>query len=662
MCGIAGYIDFRTASPDQRILNAMAHSLTRRGPDEQGTLVLGPCGFAHTRLSIIDVGGSPQPMLVPDSNVALAYNGELYNYKELRRSLEQLGETFVTEGDTEVVLRSISRGGVSALPTLDGMFALAAWDRSQESLLLARDPLGEKPLFYAEVAPGVLVFGSEPKALLEHPEVDRSLNTEALRQALRFRAVYGEACLHRGVRQLPPGHYLEFSREGLKVGRFHALIEEAQRKRKSSTTLGDQEYVGTGLELFMESVRERLIADVPVGAFLSGGLDSSLIVAAMRKLRPANEQIRTFSVGFQGDPHSELGFAQIVADAVGTQHTALTVGPEAFVRRMAELSACRDGPVSQPADVAIAEMSLTARDSVKVALSGEGADEIFGGYPKYGFANASWALRRAISIIGAQPTARVAGALGMDRTRALVAARALACRTEAESAAQWFSYFDQRDLQTLLPGIGWGEVEWERTMSAHRAAALAGTDASPLFRMQAIDCLTWLPGNMLERGDRMTMAEGLEVRPPFLDKELAAFGLALPDHLKIRGKTSKWIVRQWASELLPPEITNRPKWGFHVPLAEWFRVEMREMLFDYLCASDGLCGRYGNPAEIDRMLAAHDERKIDASSSLWTLLSAEVWYQDVFLPRNSQSSTTEQGVASLPKSIPPISAAPLPRP
>ena len=625
-------------------------------------MVLGPCGFAHTRLSIIDVDGSPQPMLVPDSNIALAYNGELYNYKELRRSLKELGDNFVTEGDTEVVLRSITRGGASALPSLDGMFALAAWDREKEVLLLARDSLGEKPLFYAELAPSVLVFGSEPKALLEHPEVDRALDTGALRQALRFRAVYGEACLHRGVRQLQPGHYLEFSRAGLKIGRFHDLIEEARSARKRSAAQSDQALVSTGLELFMNSVRERLIADVPVGAFLSGGLDSSLIVAAMRQLRPANEEIRTFSVGFQGDPHSELGFAQIVADAVGTQHTAITVGPDAFLRRMAELSACRDGPVSQPADVAIAEMSLTARDCVKVALSGEGADEIFGGYPKYGFANAPWALKRAISVVGGQPTARMAGILGMDRTRALVAARALACRTEAESAAQWFSYFDQRDLQTLLPGIGWDEGEWKLTMSAHESVALAGTDASPLFRMQAMDCLTWLPGNMLERGDRMTMAEGLEVRPPFLDKDLAAFGLALPDRLKVRGKTSKWIVRQWASELLPPEITGRRKWGFHVPLAEWFRVEMREMLFDYLSASHGICGRYGDPAQIARMLAAHDKGKIDASSSLWTLLSAEVWYQDVFLPRNSQLSAMEQGAASLAKSLAHVSAALPPMP
>ncbi len=386
----------------------------------------------------------------------------------------------------------------------------------------------------------------------------------------------------------------------------------------------------------MKSVRERLIADVPVGAFLSGGLDSSLIVGAMRKIRPESAEIRTFSVGFSDDPHSELAYAQVVADAVGTRHTPITVGPEAFVRRMAELSACRDAPVSQPADVAVAEMSRIARESVKVVLSGEGADEIFSGYPKYAFAAAPLVLRKAIALVGAEPTAWLAGAFGMDRTRALVAARALACRTEAESAVQWFSYFDRRDLQSLLPGIDWGDAAWDRTMAAHVAAAGRGSEASPMFRMQAMDCLTWLPGNMLERGDRMTMAEGLEVRPPFLDKELAAFGLALPDRLKVRGKVSKWIVRQWAAELLPESIVNRRKWGFHVPLANWFRGPMRPMLHDYLGTDHGLCGIYGDRAALARLLESHDQGRVDASNSLWTLLSAEVWYQDVYLARNAK--------------------------
>jgi len=632
MCGIAGYIDFNR-DPRRGVLDGMTRALGRRGPDAHGVLADGPCGLAHTRLSVIDVEGSPQPMRLPDLDLAMVYNGEVYNYEALRAELQAAGVTFHTKGDTEVVLRWIAHSGPAALPKFDAMFAFAIWDRRRETLTLARDALGEKPLFYATPEPGVLVFGSEIKAVLQHPGVDHTLDEDGLRQALRFRAVYGAHSLHRGVRQLEPGCYLEFDRDGLRIGRFYDLVEEIGLATSRYAGLSQDQLIATGRELFMDSVEERLVADVPVGAFLSGGLDSSLIVAAMRRIRPPGAEIQTFSVGFAGDPHSELPFAQVVADAVGSRHTAISVGPDTYVQRFAELSGCRDGPVSQPADIAIAEMSQVARRSVKVVLSGEGADEVFAGYPKHGFAKAPWALRRTLAVVGPANAAALARGLGLDARRALVAARALAAPREVDRHAQWFSYFDRADLQALLPGLGWDSDDWERTLQSQAAVMGRLPGMGGLRRMQTTDCLTWLPNNMLERGDRMTMAEGLEVRPPFLDKELAAFGLALPDGVKVRRGIGKWIVRQWGGELLPDGIAGRGKWGFRVPLADWFRGPLRDFLEGYLLGANGLCAAYGDRAKIRDLLERQRAGAADLGETLWTLLAAEVWYQDVYLAR-----------------------------
>jgi len=616
---------------------AMVAALGRRGPDSTGTWVQGPCGLAHTRLSIIDVAGSPQPMQAPEHGVAFVYNGETYNYKALRQELEALGERFATNGDTEVIMRWLARSGPAALPKFDAMFAFGLWDERNQKLLLGRDALGEKPLFYATPTPGSIVFGSEIKAILAHPDVDRSLNMDAFRQALRFRAVYGAETLHRGVRQLEPGTYLEFDRNGLKIGRFFDLVQETATARAAQRGKSAEVLVREGRDLFLESVEQRLVADVPVGAFLSGGLDSSLIVAAMRKIRAPSEQIRTYSVGFSDDPHSELHFASLMAEAIGSQHQAINVGPEAYMKRFAELSACRDGPVSQPADIAIAEMSGIAKNDVKVVLSGEGADEVFAGYPKYSFAAAPGALRTLARVLGAGNLAGLAGMAGLDRRRALVAARALAEPREVDRHVQWFSYLDRADLHRILPGLDWSGANWERAIASQTEALGRVQDRDGLLRMQMLDCLTWLPGNMLERGDRMTMAEGLEVRPPFLDKELAAFGLALPAALKVRGATGKWIVRQWAKELVPDDIISRKKWGFRTPLKEWFRGPMKDFLIDHISASHGLCQEYADIAEVRKLVDDHVEGRIDAGETLWTILSAEVWYQNVYRPRQDEA-------------------------
>lgn len=630
MCGIAGYVDFSAGRPIEAILRAMTEALSRRGPDGHGILMEGPCGLAHTRLSIIDVAGSPQPMRVSHSAISLVYNGELYNYRELRDELQAEGVNFDTAGDTEVILRWVEHRWSEALAKFDGMFGFAAWDMRRQSMLLGRDPMGVKPLFYSTPAPGMLVFGSEIKALLRHPLISRDLDFDAMRQSLRFRAVYGDRTLYKGIRQLDPGCYLEFDRSGLRAGRYFDLPEKTTAAKSSVTTKLSAELIDQGWDLFTRAVKKRLVADVPVGAFLSGGLDSSLVTAVMRQLRAPDEEVCTFSVGFEDDANSELPFAEQVATSLKTKHREVRVGANEYATRILELTGCRDAPLSEPADVAIAALSRVARETVKVVLSGEGADEVFAGYPKYGMAQIPWGVRKAVGLIGAERTSRLAGMMGQDKRRALVAARALTCPTELDRAIQWFSYLDRAELEAALPGLNWSEDNWALTAETQRTIFGRLNDLTKLGRMQTIDCLSWLPGNLLERADRMTMAEGLELRVPFLDKALVPFGIALPDSLKIRGRTSKWMVRQWASKHLPASIVGRRKWGFRVPLAEWFRGKLKGLATDYLLSGRGLGASYGNPARIRAMLESHLSGRIDANLAIWTLLVAEIWYQDVF--------------------------------
>lgn len=630
MCGIAGYVDFCGVIPDPGVLDRMTATLARRGPDARGTYTDGPCGLAHTRLSIIDLAGSPQPMRLANSDVALSYNGELYNYRELRAELASRNVPLHTSGDTEALLRWIELEWHEALRRFDGMFGFAAWNARKQALLLGRDPMGVKPVFYATPQPGLIVFGSEIKALLQHPLVDARLDEDSLRQVLRFRAVYGGGTLYRGVRQLEPGCWLEFSHAGVRAGKYFDLLTEAARERSAQAAMSRAQVLDDGRMRLEQAVRKRLTADVPVGAFLSGGLDSSLIAATMRRCRAPGEAVETFSVGFADDRHSELPHARVVAEALRTSHTEVHLREEDYCNLFVEMTLCRDAPISEPADLAIARMSEVAKRSVKVVLSGEGADEGFAGYPKYRFAGFPAMGRLMLRAVGPRRVARLAGAVGIDARRAGVAARSIAAAGEIERMAQWFSYFDRAALNSLLPGLNWTAGAWDATLDHQRAVLAACNGASSMARMQSVDCLTWLPGNLLERGDRMTMAYGLEMRVPFLDKRMVPFGLAMSDRLKIRGGASKWAIRQWAGALLPESIVNRKKWGFKVPLADWFRGRMRSMLEDYVLANDGICGTYGQRAAVQNLIAAHMSGAVDAHMELWTLLAAEVWHRDSF--------------------------------
>lgn len=627
MCGIAGYLDFR-AAPRTSVLEAMAATLRLRGPDAVGTAIDAHCGLAHTRLIVLDPEGGLQPMCADGSPVTLTYNGELYNFTHLRDELARDGITCRTRGDTEVVLRWVAQHWNAGLHRFEGMFGLAAWDRDQKRLLLARDPFGIKPLFYAAPRPGLFIFASEIKAILAHPEVSARIDADALRQALRFRAVYAGDTLYDGIRQLPPGAWLTVDPSGaITTGHYFNIALRTLRVRDQLRSLTDDQLIQRGEETIAAAVRSHIVADVPVGAFLSGGLDSSLITALMREARDPDAELHTFSVGFEDDPSSELPHAAEVAAALRTKHHEVRVGPRDYIDHLARLTACRDAPLSEPADVAVALMSEAARRHVTVVLSGEGADEAFGGYPKYRFARAPRALRSAMRALGPDRIARLARLGGVNPRRARVAARALASRTDLESMTQWFSYLDRARLAALLPGLDWTDAHWDRTLAPQRDAVTLASWDGPLARMQGVDCLTWLPGNLLERGDRMTMSASLEMRVPFLDASVAVFGLALPDHCKLRGGEGKWLLRRIAERRLPASIINRRKWGFRVPLAQWFRGPLRDFLESHLNSSDALIAAHGNRAAVRALLDDHFAQRTDASWELWTLLATDLWWR-----------------------------------
>jgi len=613
MCGIAGYVDL-AQGPSEAILRDMAAEIAHRGPDADGIWINGEIGLVHTRLSIIDLSESTQPM--SSASGAITFNGEIYNYRELR---SRISGDFSTHGDTEVLLRGIDEHGIDFLNRIDGMFSFGHWDIEGRRLLLARDRFGKKPLFVSQPRPDLLVFGSEPKALLRHPEVGESLDEGALREVVRYRAVYGRQSLYSGIRQIPPGHAFEWCGGEVVMSEwFDAANLVVRRGDAGDQTLLEQE--------FMASVEARLVSDVPVGAFLSGGIDSSLVVAAMRRLKP-NDDIHTFSVSFEGDPDDEHAFASSVADRFHTIHHRIVVGQDDFIEGMGAYSRIRDAPLSEPADLAVARMSAAAREHVKVVLSGEGADEAFAGYPKYQLAGLPSMLAFGIRCLPLGVMMAFARMAGMSERRVGVALRAIRQPDELARISQWFSAGTPLRLKSVFPKL-WQDLETQG-VAQQRAFDLASERTSdPIRRMQFVDLATWLPGNLLERGDRMTMAEGLEARMPFMSEPMMRLGLGLQPSAKCSLRITKKPLRDLAEKLVGSDIARRRKWGFRVPLREWFHADLQHHLTDLLEEPRSFIADYGDRSAVDELVAEHVSGEEDHHMVLWTILACESWYQN----------------------------------
>lgn len=614
MCGIVGWMVEAGRAPPEARLRALTDTLVHRGPDGGGIwkTVSGrhEIAFGHRRLSIIDLGGGHQPMTSPDGRLTLTFNGEIYNYVELREELRARGHAFRTESDTEVLIEAYRAWGEECLGRLRGMFAFALFDHDRQRVLLARDAFGKKPLFLAQ-SPGALAFASEIGALLAFPATDRSLDWGALDAFLIDRYVPGPATLFQGIRKLPPGCLGVWENGSLAVRRYFTP--------PFATTAPDlfdfREAVGLFAAAFDEAVRLRMRSDAPFGAFLSGGIDSSAVVSAMS--RHARGPVRTFAVGFAEAAYSELDHARTVAQHFGTAHTERVITPADFFEAWPEALRLAGTPLANTSDVPIFLLSRLARESVKMVLTGEGADELLGGYPKH--RAEGWIGHYADWVPGAVHDRLVGPALnalpyGLRRVKVLAAA--LGERDAVARQRRWFGGMNEVTRAALT-----GRASLDRPDGFPFSIATP----SALRRTLFFDQTSWLPDNLLERGDRMMMAASVEGRMPFMDVELARLVARFPDRFLTGHRKGKAVLRAAMAPVLPPGILTRRKVGFRVPVDEWLRGPYRGQLHDLVEAKGAEIRRILDPGMLDRLAREHVEGRQNHEKVLWSLLNLELF-------------------------------------
>jgi asparagine synthase (glutamine-hydrolysing) len=605
MCGIAGICmrDGQPASEDQ--LRAMATALAHRGPDGDGVLLRRDVGLVHRRLSIIDLAGGANPIFNEDRTIAIVFNGEIYNYQELRADLQARGHRFATDSDTEVIVHAYEEQGEACLRDLAGMFALAIWDGRRRSVFLARDRFGKKPLFYFD-GPHGFVFASELKALLEDPRCPRAIDRAALDEYLAFGYVPGDRCILSGVRKLPPGSWLRWQ-----DGR---LVQERYWRPAVQAAHDERDWLAEAEAALRTAVRQRLRADVPLGVFLSGGIDSSAIAAiASQELgRP----ICTFSVGFAEEAYNELPYARLVAERYGSDHHEVVVNDDG-VDALPELAWHLDEPFADPSALPTYYVCRAARQHLKVCLAGDGGDEIFGGYTRYRqakqYARYDHIPARLRETVGAAVLAvsppHLWGRGAVERLSSTGAAR---------YAAQ-MTVFTPAERTALLP-----DAVPTRPLDRF-AYAFADADRDLVSTLQLIDQEHYLPDDILVKVDRMSMQNSLEVRAPLLDHRLAEIVNAAPATVKVQGNAGKVLLRRLVAPHLPPEVLERPKMGFGIPIKHWFRGALHEYARDLLLGSGSRTPGLLSRDSVQLVLTQHQAGMRDFSRKIWSLLMLEHW-------------------------------------
>ncbi len=600
-------------------LESMLQAIAHRGPDGQGACAYVCAGtghqvfLGHRRLAIIDPQGARQPMCDDAAGLALTFNGEIYNFRELRKELGSLGYVFKRDSDTEVLLRAFQHWGSDVVRHLRGMFAFAIWDARNERLFLARDRFGEKPLYLYEDASG-LYFASEIKALLRIPGVRPAVDLQSVWDYLAYRYVPGPKTLFGGIRKLLPGTFAIWQRGKVREQRYWSAPDRNLR----APVQPQPDAVENFLARLDGAVKMQMVSDVPFGAFLSGGLDSSAIVALMSR---HNTSVKTFSVGFAEDGYSELGYAAEVARHFGTDHHELIVSERDLMDKLPGLVSFRDAPVSEPSDIPIYMLACEAARSVKMVLTGEGSDEILGGYPKHIIERFAHGYQVLPGCVRHRLIAPLAHALPYEFRRLKTAVTNLNIEDWRERYVRWFGALNRSERDNLsILRLNGSAVDNVPPFDAD-------PQSSALRRILYFDQTSWLPDNLLERGDRMSMAASIESRVPFLDHELAEFASSLPDRYRVRGKCSKWILREAGKQLLPARILARPKVGFRVPVNRWFRGEMREYLLDHLQSASSMTRTYFDPKALDNVLAEHVDGRQNHEKLLWSLLNLEIWHR-----------------------------------
>jgi asparagine synthase (glutamine-hydrolysing) len=638
VCGIAGRLNFRSGAPvDPAALRGMGDLLAHRGPDGEGLWHDAAIGVVHRRLAVIDLSDAArQPMTGEDPRVWAVLNGEIYNFRELRAALAARGHRFRTQSDTEVLLAAYAEHGVDCLARLRGMFAFALWDGGRRRLLLARDRPGKKPLYYRLDGDGI-AFASEPKAFLAEPTFEATPALSALSDYLTYHYVPAPGSAFAGLHRVPPAHYLLVENGRVRLERYWRLGYLPKRAQPEAAAAAEL------LERLRDAVRCRLAADVPLGVFLSGGIDSSAVVALVAETGAA--PVRTFSIGFEERSHDELPFARLVARRYGTEHHEFVVRPAA-VDILPRLIWHYNEPYADSSAIPTFHLAELTRRHVTVALNGDGGDENLAGYRRHvaGRVADRWAglARPARRALAALMDALPGSGRGADYARRFVAGLG---EPPPARYARWASHLDPTLKQALTTEefrqAAGGRDSLEYLADRFRwAEGLDVVDAA-----LAADVETYLPDDLLVKVDIATMAHGLEGRSPFLDHEVMAYCASLPSDLKLRGRTTKYLLRRAVRGLLPAEVVDRPKQGFAVPIDRWFRRELRALVHDVLLDARTLQRGYFREAVVRRMLDEHRRGARGWHAELWSLLVLELWHR-MFVDRRPAAGSPVGPVAA----------------
>ena len=620
MCGIAGVLNLHRAPVGPGELAAMAATLRHRGPDGAGVFAPegAPVGLVHTRLSVLDLETGDQPMLSPDGSLALVFNGEIYNFRELRARLEGLGYRFRTRSDTEVILHAYAEWGERCPEHLDGMFAFALWDGRERRLLLARDRTGKKPLFVYRDAER-LVFGSEMKAILACGGVDDTLDPAAVPLYLTYGYVPSPGTFYRSIRKLPPATTLAVRPDGTAGERryWSPVFDGTGRRVRMDDAVEEVR------ELMTAAVRRRMVADVPVGAFLSGGIDSTIVVGLMSRL--ADRPVRTFSIGFSGDARfDETDVARSTARRLGTEHTEFVVEPAA-IELLDDLVTAYDEPFGDSSAIPTSTVSRLSREAVTVALTGDGGDELFGGYLRLHAGALSERIPSVLRRAGGH-VARWLPANGHPRGLPARAARFLSAAADPlpDRYLRWIGFFPDATESLLHPEVRAAVYDRAAVRASFRTE-LEGGGGSTLDRLLRLNFNTYLLDDLLVKADRCSMMHSLELRSPFLDTALIEFAGRLPDSFRRRGRSTKYLLRRAFPDLLPPDLLARGKMGFGVPLDTWFRTRWRNALEEGLLDPASSLYEWLDRGAVQGMVARHLSGEANLGHQLWSLLTLERW-------------------------------------
>jgi asparagine synthase (glutamine-hydrolysing) len=630
MCGIVGFVsrtsNHAASASTATTINRMMETIRHRGPDDRDFYSDSFATLGHLRLSIVDLSTGHQPMFNEDRNLLVVYNGEIYNHASLRPGLEQAGHIYQSHSDTEAILHAYEEFGVDCVNHFRGMFAFAIWDRAKRRLFCARDRLGIKPLYYYYDGQ-LFAFASEIKALLAHPGISARFETKLLEEYLAFGYTSGEGTLFRGIRKLMPGHHLTLNADGGApvIGQYWQIPRE-----KNAVERSDAEWIRATRDLLEESVRLRLMADVPLGMFLSGGVDSSAIAALMQRMAP--EPVKTFAVGYAEEEFSELSYAREVAARIGTDHREVKIGCSDFFDSLPELVWHEDEPISWPSSVSLFHVSKLASSHVKVVLTGEGSDELFAGYSRYRhqlmserhmatYRHVPEALRRWL-----RDTISGTGLLGADLRRKLKHT-VLGRSGDLQSLylENYYGAFSAADVKRLLKEPAGDGAAYEPFMKLFESVP----QLPYLERLLYADQQTYLE-ELLMKQDRMSMAASIESRVPFLDHKLVEFASQIPVSLKLRGAAGKYILKEAVADLLPHDIIHRTKMGFPTPLKRWLLDPQCAPIYDFLLEKDGLLAEVIEQEPLRDLLERHRNKSEDATDRIWNLLNLQLW-GDIFL-------------------------------